>query len=237
MPDKISHEILSSTGNNIKTGKILCIEDEPDIRLEIGEELRYSGFEVLLAANGNEALEILKTETPALIICDILMPGLSGLDLFRIIRDSHPQLDGIPFLFLSALANRSHILDGLRLGADDYLTKPIDFELLQIKVRTKLSLVSRVRLHETGQEQDSENDSDDGKVAALADIHLSPREKQVLEELVKGHTNMQIAGIVGLSEHTISDYIKSIYKKLQVSSRVQATRMALKAGLVSLKSR
>lgn len=237
MPDKISHEILSSAGNNIKTGKILCIEDEPDIRLEIGEELRYSGFEVLLAANGNEALEILKTETPALIICDILMPGLSGLDLFRIIRDSHPQLDGIPFLFLSALANRSHILDGLRLGADDYLTKPIDFELLQIKVRTKLSLVSRVRLHETGQEQDSENDSDDGKVAALADIHLSPREKQVLEELVKGHTNMQIAGIVGLSEHTISDYIKSIYKKLQVSSRVQATRMALKAGLVSLKSR
>lgn len=201
------------------TDKILCIEDELDIRIEIGDELAHSGFEVLLAANADEALDILKHEHPALIICDILMPGLNGLELFRTIRARHPHLICTPFLFLSALADRSHVLDGLRLGADDYLTKPVDFELLQMKVRSKLNLVGRARALGDDRSGDSS-------------IHLTPREKQVLAELVNGHTNMRIAEIVGLSEHTVGDYIKSIYKKLQVSSRAQATRMALESGIV-----
>lgn len=210
--------------DNRKADKILCIEDELDIRTEIGEELSHSGFDVLLAADGGQALDILRTEHPALIICDILMPGLSGLDFFRTIRASHRHLDGTPFLFLSALADRSHILDGLRLGADDYLTKPIDFEMLQMKVRSKLSLVERVRLHEDSQPAD-------------CDIHFSPREKQVLAELAKGHTNMRIAEIVGISEHTVGDYLKSIYRKLKVTSRVQAARVALETGIVRLGGR
>lgn len=229
MPVKATGNARIGAKTGADTGKIadtiLCIEDEADIRIEIGEELEHSGFEVLLAANGNAALDILATETPALIICDIMMPGLSGLDLLRTIRARHPHLDGTPFLFLSALADRSHVLDGLRLGADDYLTKPVDFELLQIKVRSKLGLVNRLRAR-----------PEDSK-AAPPDIHFSPREKQVLAELASGHTNMQIAEIVGLSEHTISDYVKSIYKKLQVTSRSQATRIALETGLVGLKSR
>lgn len=207
--------------NNRKTEKILCIEDEPDIRIELGEELSHAGFEVLLAADADEAFDLLRREQPALIICDILMPGLSGLDFFKTIRASHPNLDGAPFLFLSALADRSHILDGLRLGADDYLTKPVDFEMLQMKVQAKLSLVGRVR-----PQDDSE--------AAESDIHFTPREKQVLMELAKGHSNMQISEIVGISEHTVGDYIKSIYKKLKVTSRVQAMRIALESGIVKL---
>lgn len=207
--------------NNRKTEKILCIEDEPDIRTELGEELSHAGFEVLLAADADEAFDLLRTEQPALIICDILMPGLSGLDFFKTIRSSHPNMDRTPFLFLSALADRSHILDGLRLGADDYLTKPVDFEMLQMKVQAKLSLVGRVR-----PQDDSE--------AAESDIHFTPREKQVLMELAKGHSNMQIAEIVGISEHTVGDYIKSIYRKMKVTSRVQAMRIALESGIVKL---
>lgn len=233
MPVKATGNVGTGAGTGKMADTILCIEDEADIRIEIGEELEHSGFEVLLAANGNAALDILATETPALIICDILMPGLSGLDLLRTIRARHPHLDGTPFLFLSALADRSHVLDGLRLGADDYLTKPVDFELLQMKVRSKLGLVNRLR----SRPEDSQDAKTEDSKAAPPDIHFSPREKQVLAELASGHTNMQIAEIVGLSEHTISDYVKSIYKKLQVTSRSQATRIALETGLVGLKSR
>ena len=231
MPAKATGNPETGAETDKMADVILCIEDEADIRIEIGEELEHSGFEVLLAANGNAALDILATETPALIICDILMPGLSGLDLLRTIRASHRHLDGTPFLFLSALADRSHVLDGLRLGADDYLTKPVDFELLQIKVRSKLGLVNRVRLEEGR----SDAGQDRGETGGF--VHFTPRERQVLVQLVNGNTNMRIAEIVGLSEHTISGYIKSIYKKLNVTSRAQATRVALEAGLVELKSR
>lgn len=224
------------TPENARTEKILCIEDEQDIRIEIGEELSHSGFDVLLAADADEALDILKAETPALIICDVLMPGQNGLDLFRTIRARFRHLDGTPFLFLSALADRSHVLDGLRLGADDYLTKPVDFELLQMKVRSKLSLVSRVRLREDILEYGG-SEGVEARANMSSSIHFSPRERQVLAELVNGHTNMRIAEIVGLSEHTVGDYIKSIYKKLQVTSRAQATRIALETGLVRSGSR
>ncbi len=95
----------------------------------------------------------------------------------------------------------------------DLLTKPIDFELLQMKVRSKLSLVSRVRLREDILEYGG-SEGVEARVDTSSSIHFSPREKQVLAELVNGHTNMRIAEIVGLSEHTVGDYVKSVYKKL-----------------------
>ena len=98
-------------------------------------------------------------------------------------------------------------------------------------MRSKLGLVNRVRLEE-GRSDAGQDRGDTGGF-----VHFTPREKQVLVQLVNGNTNMRIAEIVGLSEHTISGYIKSIYKKLNVTSRAQATRVALEAGLVELKSR
>lgn len=87
-----------------------------------------------------------------------------------------------------------------------------------MKVRSKLSLVSRVRLREDILEYGG-SEGVEARVDTSSSIHFSPREKQVLAELVNGHTNMRIAEIVGLSEHTVGDYVKSVYKKLQVTSR------------------
>lgn len=200
---------------------ILCIEDEADIRAEIIYELRQSGFTVAEAGCGEQALVILQKTVPDLVICDILMPDISGLDLFRKIRAEFPLLNAVPFIFLSALADRSHVLEGLKLGADDYLTKPVDFELLETKILLKLDLVARAR-GETGRTEEG------------SAVHMTPREMQVLQELARGCKNTEIADKLGLSEFTVGDYIKVIYKKLNVTSRTQAVHAAVRQRLLRL---
>jgi DNA-binding response OmpR family regulator len=71
---------------------------------------------------------------PDLIVSDISMPGMNGYVLLKTLRQKHPEFAETPFIFLSALADRDHLIDGLELGADNYLTKPIDYDLLIARV-------------------------------------------------------------------------------------------------------
>ena len=205
---------------------VLCVEDETHILEELIDELSTSGFNAIGAANASEALRVLDTTTPDIIICDILMPGTNGLQFLEQIRGSRADLAGTPFLFLTALADRSHELTGREAGADDYLTKPIDFDVLILTIRARLNLVARVKAisaHPAATEPEGEF------------IHLSRRETEVLKEIGAGHRNGEIARKLGLSEHTVSDYVKAIYQKLSVSSRAEATREAIKRGLVDMR--
>ena len=124
---------------------VLCIEDETHILEELIDELSTSGFNAVGAANATEALRVLDTTTPDIIICDILMPGTNGLQFLEQIRGSRADLAGTPFLFLTALADRSHELTGREAGADDYLTKPIDFDVLILTIRARLAGESHIR--------------------------------------------------------------------------------------------
>ncbi len=124
--------------------KILCIEDEEDIRQVLVEELIDTGHEVAEAANGKLGLEAILQQKPDLVVSDISMPVMSGHDLLKELRANHPDLADMPFIFLSALADRNHILEGKKLGADDYLTKPIDFELLFATIDSRLQQVQRM---------------------------------------------------------------------------------------------
>lgn len=110
--------------------KVLCIEDEATIRLLIGEALSEAGHDVLEAADGESGLEAVLQHHPDLVICDSLMPAMTGIELFGEIRNRHPQLETMPFIFLSAHADKSKIEDGLARGATAYLTKPIDLDHL-----------------------------------------------------------------------------------------------------------
>jgi DNA-binding response OmpR family regulator/DNA-binding CsgD family transcriptional regulator len=123
---------------------ILCIEDEEDLRVDIADELVAANYEVLQAANGAEALKVLENQRPDLVLCDITMPGLGGYDVLKAMRDQG-GLSDVPFIFLTALADRNDVLVGKQAGADDYLVKPIDYDLLLATVRTRLSQVSRIR--------------------------------------------------------------------------------------------
>jgi DNA-binding response OmpR family regulator/DNA-binding CsgD family transcriptional regulator len=126
------------------TATILCVEDEAELRADICEELEAAGYAVIEAGDGQEALDLLGQSRPDLVLCDITMPQMSGLDLLRRVRDD-ADLGDLPFVFLTALADRRDIIAGKSAGVDDYLTKPIDFDLMLITIAARLDQVARVR--------------------------------------------------------------------------------------------
>lgn len=126
------------------TARVLCVEDETDLRSDICEELVAAGYEVTEAGTGQEALALLQERNFDLVLCDITMPRMSGLDLLRQVR-REPGLADLPFIFLTALAGRQDIIAGKEAGVDDYLTKPIDFDLMLITVAARLDQVARIK--------------------------------------------------------------------------------------------
>jgi CheY-like chemotaxis protein/DNA-binding CsgD family transcriptional regulator len=134
--------------------KVLCVEDETDLRSDICEELVAAGYEVVEAGNGQDALDLLRESRYDLVLCDITMPRMSGLDLLRRVRQE-PGLGELPFIFLTALAGRQDIIAGKAAGVDDYLTKPIDFDLMLITIAARLDQVARIKGARTQDEGES----------------------------------------------------------------------------------
>jgi len=136
--------------------KILCIDDEVILRGLIAAELADSGHTVIEAANGREGIDAILAHRPDLVLCDVNMPVMDGYELLETLRKEDATLSDMPFLFLSALADRKDVIAGKRLGADDYLTKPVDIDLLLATVDARLDQVKRIgRRHETARNQDS----------------------------------------------------------------------------------
>lgn len=114
---------------------ILCVEDEDDIRNLLVEEISEAGFATLEATNGKQALELIIRKWPDIVVCDITMPEMNGHQLFAEIQMNHEQLANIPFIFLTALSDKDNMVTALKAGAADYLTKPVDFDLLMAKIQ------------------------------------------------------------------------------------------------------
>ena len=106
--------------------KVMIIEDEPEAADLFSEMMRLSGFQVLKFLNGASAMAAIATEKPSLVILDVMMPDLSGLDVLRHMR-SAPESARIPVIIVSAMSMPSDIKDGLDAGAAIYLTKPVTF--------------------------------------------------------------------------------------------------------------
>lgn len=120
---------------------ILCVDDEPLVREDIVEELEDRGFKVIEASDGLEGLEMILKHEPDLVICDITMPGMDGRELLDELRQTHNRFDKMPFLFLTALADDSEVISGLKQGAYNYLTKPVDYQLLSVTIEASLDYV------------------------------------------------------------------------------------------------
>lgn len=114
--------------------KVLCIDDEADIRSLLIEELHDAGFETIEAANGREGLDKLLTTWPDIVICDVSMPVMTGHEMLAEIQLNHPEFANTPVIMLTAMTDRENMIAGLQAGADDYLTKPVDLDLLMAKV-------------------------------------------------------------------------------------------------------
>jgi DNA-binding response OmpR family regulator len=122
---------------------ILCIEDDRDTASLIAEELVDRGFEVVVAHEGHEGFVSILKGVPDLVLCDVGLPQMSGFDLLERLNQLSPRLEKVPFVFLTALASRDDELRGRQLGADDYVTKPIDFDILESIINARLAGIAR----------------------------------------------------------------------------------------------
>jgi DNA-binding response OmpR family regulator len=129
---------------------IVCIEDEADLREAIAEDLEDAGYKVVQAADGKAGLEAILDHQPDLVLSDIMMPLMNGYEVLRAIRvqelsDKYPKFAEMPFIFMSALSDRENVIEGIRLGADDYLPKPVDFDMLQAKIQARLRQIRKIQ--------------------------------------------------------------------------------------------
>jgi DNA-binding NarL/FixJ family response regulator len=194
--------------------RILCIDDERETAALIAEDLSERGFDVAVAHDGREGFAAILQAPPDLVLCDVSMPLMSGFELLSRVVALAPRLGSLPFIFLTALADRDKELAGRRLGADDYVTKPIDFEILAAIVRARLAGVARN--------------------AIWPDlIKLNDREAETLTWAARGKTSSEIATILGLSKRTVDFHIDNARDKLGVATRIQAAVKAAASGLIA----
>jgi len=193
--------------------KILCIEDDRETAALIAEEFEERGHEVSLAYDGGDGFAAIFRTTPDLVLCDINMRVMSGFEVLEHLTSIAPRFNNIPFIFLTALTDRRNELKGRELGADDYVTKPIDFDILASIIKARLAHVARTEVW-------------------VKDVHLNDREAETLTWAARGKTSAEIAKILGLAKRTVDFHIDNARIKLGVATRTQAAIKAVTGKLI-----
>jgi DNA-binding response OmpR family regulator len=193
--------------------KILCIEDDRETAALIAEELVDRGYDVTVAHDGREGLAAILRTMPNLVLSDISMPAMSGFELLDSLVALSPRFSRMPFIFLTALTDRDNELKGRQLGADDYVTKPIDFDMLAAIISARLAGVARMNVWPTT-------------------IALNEREVEVLTWAARGKTSAEIAKILGLTKRTIDFHIDNAREKLSAATRTEAVLKAATGRLI-----
>jgi DNA-binding response OmpR family regulator len=192
---------------------ILCIEDDRETACLIAEELADRGFEVVIAHDGHEGFVAILKGIPDLVLCDVGLPQMTGFEVLERLNQLSPRLERVPFVFVTALANRDDELRGRQLGADDYVTKPIDFDILESIISARLARVARSELWP--------------KLA-----NLNGREAEILTWAARGKTSAQIAEIIGLAKRTIDFHFDNARIKLGARTRTEAVVKAATGGAI-----
>jgi len=193
--------------------RVLCIEDDRETAALIAEELVERGFEVSVAHDGRTGLAAILKNMPDLVLSDISMPAMSGFELLERLTALEPRFAKMPFVFLTALTDRDNELKGRQLGADDYVTKPIDFDVLTTIINARLAGVARSELWP--------------KL-----VQLNDREVETLTWVARGKTSAEIAQILGLTKRTVDFHIDNARTKLGAATRTQAVIKAATGRLI-----
>jgi DNA-binding NarL/FixJ family response regulator len=194
---------------------VLIVDDDRMFAAMVADTLCRAGFESRHVPTGNEAIELARRERPTAVILDVLLPGATGYEICRELRDEHGEQ--LPIVFVSG--ERTDAADkvaGLLVGGDDYLVKPFDPDELIARVRR---LVAKV---------DAAAESPPAGVL----LNLTPRELEVLGLLAQGLNQPAIAGRLFISPTTVGTHIQRILAKLDVHSRAEAVALAYRGRLL-----
>jgi len=213
---------------------LLLVEDHRLVRESFANLLKLKPeFEVVgEAASGEEALEKVDRLKPEIILMDIKLPGISGIEATKIIKEKYPEIEVI---ILSMYDEDEYVLEAVKAGASGYVLKSISDteELFQaIKVvhsggyLIQPQLAKKILQNFTRASKNLPK----GKISPLKEI--SEREIEVLEHVAQGKSNKEIAEILFISEKTVKAHLRTIFRKLEVADRAQAVAYAMRKGWV-----
>jgi two-component system, OmpR family, alkaline phosphatase synthesis response regulator PhoP len=191
--------------------KILIVEDEEEIRELVAYNLVKQGYRVISADTGEEGLRMIRSDNPDLIVLDLMLPGVDGLEVCRALkRDS--ETEGIPLVMLTAKGEEADIVTGLELGADDYLTKPFSPRVLVARIRAVLRRKSEEPLDQDEELRIHDLTIRPGRHEVLVDgrsVVLTATEFRVLYVLAQRpgwvFTRYQIANSVHGGDYIVTD--------------------------------
>ena len=197
--------------------RILIIEDDAQTRRNIATILRMEGYDPLPASDGKEGVAVARRSRPSLILCDVMMPVLDGYGVIAALRGDETTAH-IPFIFLTARGERADVREGMNLGADDYITKPV--------TASELLGAIEARLEREQHRPPGEFRPDFSSASPLEALGLTPREAEVLLWIAQGKTNGEISTILGTAENTVKKHAQHIFEKLGIDTRHAATAIA-----------
>ena len=228
-------------------GKILLVDDEPGLREAVKLYLEDSGFDVCVASNVEDALGLLQSNLPDLVITDIMMPQVDGYQFLQKLREE-PRFKTLPVVLLTAKGMTTDRISGYQAGCDAYLPKPFDPEELLAIVE---NLLERRKSLQTANGEEENLDlaalasqiaeikamltgkSAIAKTTSLIKIDLTPREQSVLDLVAKGLMNKEIARDLKTSVRNVEKYVSRLFTKTGTNSRTELVRYALEHGLTN----
>ena len=231
--------------------KILVVDDDRTMRTVLTRYLENRGYQVEQVTSGAEALIAVAKNPPDLVVSDVMMPEMDGIEFCRRLRAT-PSGQLMPFIFLSGRGELEDRIHGHSIGADDYLTKPVDPRELVAKIEAQLERTRRIHSEIIRLMQLTIGSSSTASVtesltaeaveiveaqqaAAAAAITptplpLTPAEERVFWEVIQGLTNKQISDRLFISPRTVQTHLSSILNKLELENRSQLVRFAYEQG-------
>jgi len=221
---------------------ILVVDDDLGTRLSISDYLELSGYSVIMANDGQEALAMVDEYHPDLIVTDIVMPRMNGYELVRRVRQQ-PAFRLLPIILLTARIKTQERILGYQSGCDLYLPKPFELEELAAAIRNLLERSQIIQSEYRFFHKEKLGNSTQAKtveVQSSQSTHiqesqllcsLTTREQEVLELLTHGLSNAEMGHQLYLSPRTVEKYVSSLLRKTTTSNRAELVRFAIKHGL------
>jgi FixJ family two-component response regulator len=198
---------------------VFAIDDDASMREALSRLFRSIGMRASIFSSAEEFLEFKRPDVPAALVLDVRLPGLSGLELQRLLNGS-----GIPIIYITGHGDIPMSVEAMKAGAVEFLTKPFRDQVLLEAISVAIK-------------RDRENRKERAEIAECRARygHLTQREREVLKHVVEGLLNKQIAAKLGTSEFTVKIHRKGVMQKMKAGSVPELVRMAQKLELPSLK--